>query len=114
MAAGHHKLNNLCAILDYNKLQQEGQVDSMMNFSPLNEKVDAFHWSVIAVDAYLDKDQAKQNKSLRQHKVVSPKDIPALDVEAILISSSDWEHEIYTELRNQTPSQIEVIKIYSE
>lgn len=45
MAAGHHKLNNLCAILDYNKLQQEGQVDSMMNFSPLNEKVDAFHCS---------------------------------------------------------------------
>ena len=52
MAAGHHKLNNLCAILDYNKLQQEGQVDSMMNFAPLDEKVAAFHWSVIEVDGF--------------------------------------------------------------
>lgn len=71
-----------------------------------------FGFPLDSPEAYIDKDQAKQNKSLLQHKVVSPKDIPALDVDAILISSSDWENDIYTELRNQTPSQIEIIKIY--
>ncbi len=73
-----------------------------------------FGFQLDSPEAYIDKDEAKQNKSLLTYKIVSPKDIPTLDVDAILISSSDWEDEIYTELRSHVASGIEVIKIYSE
>lgn len=52
MAAGHHNMDNLCAILDYNKIQQDGFVEETMNYSPIIEKLEAFNWTVIEVDGH--------------------------------------------------------------
>ncbi len=52
MAAGHHKLDNLCAIVDVNRLQIDGWVKDVMNVEPLAEKYAAFGWNVIEIDGH--------------------------------------------------------------
>lgn len=52
MAAGFHKIQNLCAILDYNKIQQEGRVEDTMDFSPVYDKIKSFRWNAIEIDGH--------------------------------------------------------------
>ncbi|WP_047153527.1 transketolase [Aneurinibacillus tyrosinisolvens] len=52
MAAGHYKLDNLVAILDYNHLQIDGIVDEIMDVAPVTDKFRAFKWHVIEVDGH--------------------------------------------------------------
>jgi transketolase len=52
MTAAHYKLDNLCAIIDYNKLQIDGLVDEVMKISPLKDKWHAFGWHVMTVDGH--------------------------------------------------------------
>src|SRR5271167_2773263 len=52
MAAGHFKLDNLCAIVDVNRLQIDGWVKEVMNVEPLAEKYAAFGWNVIEIDGH--------------------------------------------------------------
>lgn len=49
MAAGHHKTDNLVAILDANRLQGENSVEKQMNYFPVIEKVSAFGWNTVEV-----------------------------------------------------------------
>jgi transketolase len=52
MAAGHYKLDNLVAILDYNHLQIDGNVEDIMNVGPVADKFRAFNWHVIEIDGH--------------------------------------------------------------
>ena len=52
MSAGHYKLDNLCAIVDVNRLQIDGWVKEVMNVQPLAEKYAAFGWNVIEIDGH--------------------------------------------------------------
>ena len=52
MAAGHYKLDNLIAIIDYNKLQIDGQVEKVMGIYNIAEKYIAFRWNVIEIDGH--------------------------------------------------------------
>lgn len=52
MAAAHYKLDNLCAILDYNGLQIDGNIADVMNPAPFGKKFEAFGWNVIAIDGH--------------------------------------------------------------
>lgn len=52
MAAGHYKLDNLCAIVDYNGVQIDGKTDDVMTINPCQEKWLAFNWNVIEVDGH--------------------------------------------------------------
>lgn len=52
MAAAHYKLDNLCAVLDYNELQIDGSVHDVMDPAPLDEKFQAFGWHVIEIDGH--------------------------------------------------------------
>jgi len=56
MAAGHYKLDNLCGIVDKNKLQIDGWVREVMNIDPLGDKYRAFNWNVLEIDGH-DMDQ---------------------------------------------------------
>ena len=44
--ASHNQLDNLVAIVDYNKIQSFGSVKEVMNLEPLAEKFHAFNWEV--------------------------------------------------------------------
>ena len=44
--ASHHCLDNLYAIIDYNKVQSLDRVEKTLNLEPLKEKFAAFNWEV--------------------------------------------------------------------
>lgn len=50
MFASHHKLNNVIAFTDYNKLQLDGKIEDICDISPLDKKWEAFGWFVINVE----------------------------------------------------------------
>jgi transketolase len=52
MAAAHYRLDNLCAIVDHNGLQIDGEVAKVMNVAPLGPKFLAFNWHVLEVDGH--------------------------------------------------------------
>lgn len=52
MAAGHYKLDNLCAIVDKNGLQIDGKVENVMNIDPLADKFIAFNWNAVETDGH--------------------------------------------------------------
>jgi len=52
MAASHYKLDNLTAIVDHNRVQNDGPLDRVMSPEPLADKFRAFGWDVMAVDGH--------------------------------------------------------------
>jgi transketolase len=52
MSGAHHKLDNLCAVIDYNKLQSDNTNDAIMRLEPLAEKWQAFGWAVFEIDGH--------------------------------------------------------------
>ena len=52
MAAAHHELDTLCAIVDRNKLQIDGPVSAVMSVDPLADKYRSFGWNVLEVDGH--------------------------------------------------------------
>jgi transketolase len=50
MFAAHHKLDNLVAIIDVNKIQIDGFTKTIMNTEPLEEKYQAFGWNTVRID----------------------------------------------------------------
>lgn len=52
MVASHYGLDNLLAIIDYNKLQITGTVASVCRVEPLRDKMEAFGWEVQETDGH--------------------------------------------------------------
>ncbi len=52
MAAAKFKLDNIVAILDRNKIQQDGFSDDIMPLEPLKEKWLSFNWNVVEVNGH--------------------------------------------------------------
>ena len=52
MSAAHYKLSNLVAIVDYNKLQIDGNNDDVMSIKPLDKKFESFGWNVEVIDGH--------------------------------------------------------------
>ena len=52
MFAAHHSLDNLCAIVDYNKLQSDDTNQNIMGLEPLKEKWSAFGWAALEIDGH--------------------------------------------------------------
>lgn len=46
------KLDNLCLIIDYNKIQCFGRTNEIINLEPFKEKLDAFNWNCIELDGH--------------------------------------------------------------
>jgi transketolase len=52
MLAGHMKLDNLVAIVDYNKLQSFGYTKDVIDLEPFAKKWESFGWSAVEVDGH--------------------------------------------------------------
>jgi transketolase len=50
--APHHRLDNLIAIVDYNKIQSLGTVKEVMDLDPFADKWRAFGWAVREIDGH--------------------------------------------------------------
>lgn len=49
MTASHHKLDNVCAIVDYNKVQENGPTNEIKNLEPLADKWRSFGWHTVEI-----------------------------------------------------------------
>ncbi|MBP7495989.1 MAG: transketolase [Spirochaetales bacterium] len=52
MTAVHHKLGNLVAILDFNKVQMCGTLEEIMDLGDPEAKFKAFGWNVVRIDGH--------------------------------------------------------------
>ena len=59
--AAHHQLNNLCLIIDYNKIQSLGNTNEVINLESLSAKLGAFNWDVVEIDGH---NHAEINRAL--------------------------------------------------
>ena len=70
MTASHYKLDNLCGIIDYNKLQIDGFCCEVKDMGGLKHKWEAFGWYVIEVDGH---DIEALDKAFKKAKEVKGK-----------------------------------------
>lgn len=68
MAASHYKLDNLCAIIDRNKLQITGKTEEVMSQEPLKDRWKAFGFEVEEIDGHDYKEIEKALKEKTQGK----------------------------------------------
>ena len=52
MTSAHYKLDSICAFIDANNLQIDGNVDKIKGVEPLDKKWEAFGWNVIKIDGH--------------------------------------------------------------
>lgn len=52
MTTAHYKLDNVIAFVDYNNLQIDGAVSSVMEVAPIKDKFEAFGWHVQEIDGH--------------------------------------------------------------
>jgi transketolase len=52
MFAGYHKVDNIVAIVDHNRIQLDGFVKDIMEIEPVAEKFRAFGWHAIELDGH--------------------------------------------------------------
>ena len=52
MFASHYKLDNLCAVVDWNGLQIDGPVADVIGPAPFDTKFAAFGWNVVTADGH--------------------------------------------------------------
>jgi transketolase len=52
MSGAHYRLDNLCAMVDANGLQIDGDVAKVMNVAPIADKFRAFGWHVLEIDGH--------------------------------------------------------------
>ena len=70
MSAAHYKLDNVCAIVDYNKVQENGLISEIKGLEPLADKWKSFGWNVIDIDG---NDLAAVIKAFEEFKVTKGK-----------------------------------------
>ncbi|UCG88459.1 MAG: transketolase [Gemmatimonadota bacterium] len=60
MIAAHHGLDNLTAIVDYNRVQALGKVEDVLELEPFAQKLEDFGWAVRSINGheYCEIDQA--------------------------------------------------------
>ena len=63
--AAHHGLDNLIAIVDYNKLQGFGRTGEVLELEPLADKWQAFGWETLEVDGNDVEDLTKVFSNIR-------------------------------------------------
>jgi len=68
MFAGHHQISNLCAIIDYNKMQSDDLNENIMGLEPLADKWKSFNWNVLEIDGHNFNDIEQALKNARDEK----------------------------------------------
>ena len=96
MFAARHNLNNLTAIIDYNKLQSYDKTSIVQDLEPLNDKWKSFGFSVEEVDGHDVKAIEKVLKKL-PYKKSSPSALILHSVKGKGIKEAEgnpkWHHK---------------------
>ncbi|MCK9265614.1 transketolase [bacterium] len=107
--AAHHKLENLVAIIDYNKLQAFGTTDEVIGLEPFVEKWESFGWAVKEVDGHNFKQLIET-----LDKVPFEKDKPSMVIAHTVKGKGVSFMENKLEWHYKSPNQEEVIAALQE
>lgn len=101
MAAGHYKLDHLCATVDLNRLQISGTTKEVMDSSSLADKFRDFGWNVIEVEDGNDCGQLQNAYEQAAAFKGKPTAVIACTVKGKGISfmenQKSWHHGVMTE-----------------
>lgn len=98
MAASHYKLDNLCAVVDRNRLQISGCTEDVMTQDSQEERWTAFGWHVISVQA--GNDAEALHKAFEEARSVKgkPSVIIAYTIKgygsSVLENQVQWHHKV--------------------
>lgn len=106
MAAHQYGLDNLCAIVDRNRLQISGNTEDVMGHDDLHERFRSFGWHVIDVADGNDLDQL--HEAFEEAKTVKGK--PAVLIantvkgkgSSIMENKADWHHHVPSQEEYET------------
>lgn len=71
MFCNHYKLNNIIAIVDYNKMQGLGLCEDIMALEPFADKWRAFGWNTLEIDGH-SHDQIRISLNFDTYKISKP------------------------------------------
>ncbi len=101
MAGGHYKLDNLCAVVDRNRLQISGCTEDVMSHENLAKRWESFGWNVIDVEKGWDIpslnaafEEAKQCKG--KPSVIIAHTIKGYGV-SFMENQAVWHHKVPTD-----------------
>ena len=105
MAAGHYKLDNLCATVDLNRLQISGTTEKVMNSASLADKFRDFGWNVIEVEDGNDCRQLEEAYGQAAVYKGKPTAVIANTIKGKGVSfmegQASWHHGVMTEEQYQ-------------
>lgn len=97
MAAGHYKLDNLCAVVDRNRLQISGGTEEVMSHDSQEERWASFGWNVIPAKGN-DIDDLNRAFELAKNTKGKPSVIIAATTKGYGVSfienSAPWHHKV--------------------
>lgn len=98
MAAGHYKLDNLCAIVDRNRLQISGTTEEVMSQRNLEERFMSFGWNVLSVQgnhmASIDGALAVAGESVGRPTVIIANTVKGWGV-SFMEGNASWHHKVF-------------------
>lgn len=100
MAAGHYALNNLCAVVDRNRLQISGPTEDVMSEARLDDRFESFGWNVLHaagnnIAALTDAFQAAE-ETLDRPTLIIADTVKGCGV-SFMEGQAGWHHRIPTE-----------------
>ena len=101
MAASHYKLDNLCAVVDRNRLQISGNTEDVMSQDDQHERWKAFGWNVIDVADGNDIDQLReafdQAKTVKGQPTVLIANTVKGKGSSVMENKANWHHKVPNE-----------------
>ena len=98
MAASHYQLDNLCAVVDRNRLQISGNTEDVMAHDDLHERFRSFGWNVIDVADGNDIDQLKAAFDSAKETKGKPTVLIANTVKgkgsSVMENKANWHHKV--------------------
>ncbi len=112
MFCAHHKLNNLCAIIDRNHLQISGNTEDVMGLEPLSDKWQAFGFEVFNIDGH----NFNEILNVLNAKTQKPKLIIANTIKGKGVSFMEnvakWHHGVPTQ--DQLKQALDELSFYGD
>ena len=101
MSGAMYKLDNLCCIIDRNRLQISGGTEDVMALDDLQKKVEAFNWHVISVEDANDIDQLRTAFEEAKATKGQPTCLIANTVKGkgspVMENKAAWHHKVPTQ-----------------
>lgn len=99
MAANQYHLDNLCAIVDRNRLQISGSTEDVMGHDDLKQRFAAFGWNVVSIDGnnYTElKEAFEEAKATKDRPTVVIANTIKGYGSSVMENKANWHHKVPT------------------